>query len=124
MANKAGKQARLWARLMRFTNITTPPKGVEGNCYIYTGPTNGGWRGTQYGKITVWDPIKKRHTGVSTHKLAHETFKRKIPDGHECGHKCHRSLCWNPDHTRGISKETNTKERVANQRRLKKEATC
>lgn len=116
MSREAYLAECLFQRLMRKTKVDR-----KTGCYIWTGPTNGGWGGTQYGKLSVRIPTYQggtgQPTGQSTHKLSYETFKKKVPqkapEGKrwEVGHKCHRSLCWFPGHLRAILNSTNVRER-------------
>ena len=111
----------LFQRLMRQTKVDR-----KTGCYIWDGATNGGWGGTQYGKLTVRIPRYEggtgQPTGQSTHKLSYEQFVKKVPqtapEGKrwEVGHKCHRSLCWFPGHLSAILNTTNVAQRDARKR--------
>jgi hypothetical protein len=98
----------LFQRLMRLTRIDR-----KTGCYLYMGPNNGGYRGGLYGKISMRLPGRPNPTGVATHRVSYETFKRKVRTDREVAHKCHNSLCWFPGHLVEQTHVQNCRERDA-----------
>lgn len=66
---------------------------------------------TPYGKITVWDKIRKRKTKRQAHIIAYETFIGPIPEGYEIDHTCKNTFCINPGHLEAVPQAVNLERR-------------
>lgn len=65
---------------------------VEGDCWIWTGATDGDGR---YGSI--WEPSEQRSIRAHRWALRHLAGV-EVPDGRVVDHLCRQTLCVNPDH--------------------------
>lgn len=81
-------EQRLWSRVDK-----------SGNCWIWTGPTDG----KGYGTIGFGG----RGRNVYVHRLAYELIVAPIPEGLQIDHLCRVPLCVRPDHLEAVTQREN-----------------
>ena|SRR3990167_6127290 len=97
------RKVDVFLRLRSRTQYEDAPEGLPGQCWIYTGGTSGRGRGGGYGRI--W------YVGVTwaAHILSFVLHGGIRLPYHHIAHKCHRRLCWNPDHLEQTTQSENEK---------------
>ncbi len=72
-------------------------------CWPWLGKQSGG-----YGKLNVWDKVKKCRITLWAHRVAYETFIGPIDEGMEVDHMCENTICINPNHLQQCTGLSNT----------------
>lgn len=75
-------------------------------CWLWQASTDG----KGYGQMRITVDGDERL--VQAHRLSHELFVGKIPDGKVVDHICHVVNCVNPDHLRAVDHKQNMEHRI------------
>lgn len=75
--------------------------GAENECWIWQRSLNS----SGYGNYS--------HNGerIMAHLVAFRAAHGHMPDGYECGHRCHNPACLNPHHLKTVTSKENAAER-------------
>ncbi len=92
------RRAKLMRRIMNRCN-------VDGECWIWTGPTSGNGRGGGYGRFNFGGRT------MAVHRAMYVIVFGPIPTNKHIDHKCRNRLCCNPSHLECVTPKENAKRR-------------
>lgn len=100
------RRDRIRSKVLERVVRIEPPEGVEGSCWIWTGPTSGDiGRGAGYPRMSLDGAT------VAVHRVMWVVENGPIPPRKQIDHTCRRRLCVNPDHGEMVTHRLNCRRR-------------
>ena len=78
----------------------------EDGCWMWTGCTIASRRGFRYGRFAI-----RGHMYLA-HRVSWSMSHERIPDGMVADHRCHNTLCVNPEHLQVVTNQKNAENRL------------
>lgn len=108
-----GRRAKIWSKVVQRVEIVPAPiAGLEGCCWLWTGPHSGApGRGQEKGRGHSYARMSLDGGTVAVHIAMWVVINGPVPPRKQLDHLCRRRLCVNPGHLEMVTHKRNQKRR-------------
>ena len=99
------RRTKIIEKVMKRVKYANSPEGINGYCYIWTGPHSGNGRGGDYPRMCLDGQT------VAVHRVVWTNYYGYIPGKKQIDHICRNRLCVNHHHLEMVTHKKNMKRR-------------